>query len=97
MCSFADDVVAGGVGFPMHPHRDMEISTIVTSGAHLHEDRTGGMHRVDPRTVHTMRAGAGIQHAEVNAFVLALSPDVVRIDSSTFEHADRFDPRILVG
>ncbi len=67
LCGFADDIVQGGVGFPMHPHCDMEISTIVTRGAQLHEDSTGGKRRVEPGVVQTMSAGTGIAHSEVNA------------------------------
>lgn len=67
LCGFADDVVIGGVGFPMHPHRDMEISTIVTRGAQLHEDSSGGRQVVGPGTVQTMSAGTGIEHSEMNA------------------------------
>lgn len=67
LTGFADDIVAGGTGFPMHPHRDMEITTILLEGAQLHEDSTGGKHRVDPHSVQTMSAGTGIRHSEVNA------------------------------
>lgn len=67
LTGFADDIVAGGGGFPLHPHRDMEISTIVTQGAQLHEDSTGGRQLVDAHTVQTMSAGTGIRHAEMNA------------------------------
>jgi quercetin 2,3-dioxygenase len=67
LTGFADDIVAGGGGFPLHPHRDMEISTIVTQGAQVHEDSTGGRQLVDAHTVQTMSAGTGIRHAEVNA------------------------------
>jgi len=67
LCGFADDVVAPGRGFGMHPHRDMEISTILLRGAQRHEDTTGAKHLVGMNTVQTMSAGSGISHSEVNA------------------------------
>jgi hypothetical protein len=67
LCGFADDLVAPGRGFGMHPHRDMEISTIVMAGAQRHEDTTGKTQLLGPSAVQTMSAGSGIQHSEVNA------------------------------
>lgn len=67
LCGFADDVVAPGQGFGMHPHRDMEITTVMLRGAQRHEDSTGERRILEANAVQTMSAGAGIRHSEGNA------------------------------
>lgn len=67
LCGFADDVVAAGHGFGMHPHREMEISTILLAGSQRHRDSTGGTLLLEPNAVQTMSAGTGIEHSERNA------------------------------
>ena len=67
LCGFADDVVEPGQGFGMHPHQNMEISTIVISGAQVHKDNTGSEGTIDVHSVQTMSAGAGMMHSEWNA------------------------------
>lgn len=66
LCGFADDVVAPGKGFGMHPHQNMEISTIVVDGEQAHRDDTGGEGIIDRNCVQTMSAGTGIMHSEYN-------------------------------
>ena len=62
-----DDAIAGGSGFPPHPHRDMEIITYVRSGAISHEDSMGNRGRTAAGDVQVMSAGSGVRHAEYNA------------------------------
>ena len=61
-----DDRVAAGAGFPMHPHRDMEIITYMLEGAIAHQDSMGHGAQVRAGEVQRMTAGRGILHSEFN-------------------------------
>jgi hypothetical protein len=63
---FNDDVVAPGTGFPTHPHREMEIITIVLAGEMTHEDSMGNRTIIRAGDVQRMSAGTGLTHSEFN-------------------------------
>jgi len=63
---FNDDIVEPGTGFPTHPHREMEIITIVLSGEITHRDSMDNKNVIRAGEVQRMSAGTGITHSEFN-------------------------------
>jgi quercetin 2,3-dioxygenase len=61
-----DDYIKGGNGFPMHPHDNMEIITIVLNGTLEHKDTMGNKGKLLSGDVQLMGAGTGIFHSESN-------------------------------
>jgi quercetin 2,3-dioxygenase len=61
-----DDWIDPGMGFGMHPHRDMEIITVVLEGQVAHKDSLGHNAVVKPGEIQRITAGTGISHSEFN-------------------------------
>lgn len=63
---FNDDFVQPLKGFGTHPHRDMEIVSVVLKGQLQHADSTGNSEIIVPGQVQRMSAGTGLLHSEMN-------------------------------
>ncbi len=64
-----DDLIAPATGFGAHPHRDMEIISLVRRGQLTHQDSTGARGVIGPGEIQKMSAGAGIVLSEFIASV----------------------------
>lgn len=60
------DWVAPDQGFPMHPHKNMEIFTYVIEGEIEHKDNLGNQKVSRAGEIQKMTAGTGIVHSEFN-------------------------------
>lgn len=63
---FNDDVVSPSKGFGSHPHKEMEIVSVVLNGQLQHQDNTGNKEVLRRGEVQRMTAGTGIVHSEMN-------------------------------
>lgn len=63
---FNDDIIYWKSGFPMHPHANMEILTIVLEGEVSHKDSMWNKGKTLAGEIQTMTAWRGILHSEFN-------------------------------
>ncbi len=56
-----EDIVAAGAGFPMHPHKNMEIITLMLKGALEHKDSMGNGTTIRPLDVQRITLGLALR------------------------------------
>lgn len=61
-----NDIIEAGQGFAMHPHRDMEIISLIIKGSLEHRDSQGHHGIINEGEIQYMSAGSGVQHSEYN-------------------------------
>ena len=104
-----DDRVKPGGGFGTHPHRDMEILSLVLDGALEHRDSLGHGSVIRKDDVQRMTAGTGVSHSEFNPsatdpvhflqiWILPERPGLTPgYEQKTFPEADRRNALRLVA
>lgn len=106
---FTDGVMHPGQGFDRHPHRNLEIVSIILEGEVTHQDSTGNVTRMAAGSVQRITAGAGIYHAEhttspeaVRMFQIwfipsapNLKPDYARMDFAAAQPKNTLHPIVL--
>ncbi|MDH5187825.1 MAG: pirin family protein [Rhodospirillaceae bacterium] len=90
-----DDTIKGNSGFPMHPHRDMEIITYVRTGAITHEDSLGNRGKTSAGEVQVMSAGTGIRHSEYNEDEETLTLFQIWVEPDRTGHTPRWDAAMV--
>ena len=105
---FNDDVVQANKGFSMHPHKEMEIITIILEGELTHEDNMGNHATIAAGEVQSITAGTGIFHSEennssqpVHLCQIWVLPDKAGLtpayDQKSFKKNDRQDRLLLLA
>jgi redox-sensitive bicupin YhaK (pirin superfamily) len=103
-----EDVISGGRGFGMHPHRDMEILTYIIDGELSHRDSMGRGATIQRNDVQRMSAGTGLMHSEANQsqkpvhlLQIWLLPDAEGLKPSyedkTFAHEEKHNRLLLIA
>jgi redox-sensitive bicupin YhaK (pirin superfamily) len=85
-----DDRIAGGGGFPTHPHKEMEIITIPMEGMVEHKDSIGNSGEINAGDVQVMSAGTGIKHSEFNGNA---DSDLKLLQIWMFPNKEKVEPR----
>lgn len=88
-----DDWIAPKTGFPLHPHKNMEIISILRTGAITHEDNVGNKGVTKAGEVQVMSAGSGIAHSEYNRTTEPLTLFQIWIETNTLDVKPRWETK----
>jgi len=102
-----DDVIEAGTGFGMHPHKNMEIISIVTKGSLEHKDSEGNHGAIHAGEIQYMSAGSGVFHSEhatdesdTSIFQIWIHPNqnggTPRYEQRSFIHHDKTDKWVIL-
>lgn len=88
-----DDWIAPETGFPLHPHKNMEIISILRTGAITHQDNVGNKGVTKAGEVQVMSAGSGISHSEYNLTKQPLTLFQIWIESNKLDIKPRWETK----
>lgn len=88
-----DDWIAPETGFPLHPHKNMEIISILRTGAITHQDNVGNKGVTKAGEVQVMSAGSGISHSEYNLTKQPLTLFQIWIESNKLNIQPRWETK----
>ncbi|MDO6445084.1 pirin family protein [Colwellia sp. 1_MG-2023] len=88
-----DDWIAPETGFPLHPHKNMEIISILRTGAITHQDNVGNKGVTKAGEVQVMSAGSGISHSEYNLTKQPLTLFQIWIESNKLNIKPRWETK----
>lgn len=90
-----DDRITAGHGFGLHPHRDVDIITVMVEGQLDHKDSLGHRGRLLAGDVQVMEAGTGIEHSEINGGQGDCRLLQIWIDPAAADAAPRYAQRTI--
>ncbi|MDG1751279.1 MAG: pirin family protein [Thalassotalea sp.] len=88
-----DDWIAPETGFPLHPHKNMEIITFLRTGAITHQDNVGNKGDTKAGEVQVMSAGSGIVHSEYNRAKAPLTLFQIWIETNKLNVKPRWETK----
>lgn len=90
---FNDDIIAAENGFPMHPHDNAEVISIILEGELEHKDSMGSKGVIKEGDVQIMSTGTGIMHSEMNNSTKPTHILQIWLEPKEFDIEPRYDQK----